>query len=69
MGKVRRCPVQHTIFYTAFYRTMGRKGNLWDTCRCAYSLQTIIEPAENMKTTGNRMPDHITWLPEVGVKE
>ena len=59
---------QRTIFYTALYRTMGRKANVWDTYRCAYPLQTIIEPKENMKVIGNfiREFDETGWLTSSG---
>jgi putative alpha-1,2-mannosidase len=59
---------QRTAFYTALYRTMGRKGNVWDTHRCAYPLQTIIEPAENMKAIQGFIRDYETsgWLTDSG---
>ena len=59
---------QRAIFYTALYRTMGRKGNVWDTHRCAYPLQAIIEPAENMKAIQGFIKDYETsgWLTDSG---
>lgn len=59
---------QRTAFYTALYRTMGRKGNVWDTHRSAYPLQTIIEPAENTKTIQGFIRDFETsgWLTDSG---
>lgn len=59
---------QRTTFYTALYRTMGRKGNVWDTYRCAYPLQTIVEPAENMKAIREFVKAYIDtgWLPSSG---
>jgi putative alpha-1,2-mannosidase len=59
---------QRTIFYTALYRTMGRKANVWDTYRSAYPLQTIIEPKENMKVINNfiREFDETGWLTSSG---
>lgn len=59
---------QRAVFYTALYRTMGRKGNVWDTHRCAYPLQTIIEPAENMKAIQGFIKDYETsgWLTDSG---
>jgi len=54
-----------STFYTAFYRTMGRKGNVWDTYRCAYPLQTMVEPAENMRAIREFVKAYIDtgWLP------
>ncbi len=59
---------QRTVFYTGLYRTMGRKGNVWDTYRCAYPLQTIIEPAENMKAIREFVKAYVDtgWLPSSG---
>lgn len=59
---------QRTIFYTAFYRTMGRKGNVWDTYRCAYPLQTIVEPAENMRVIREFISayEETGWVPSSG---
>jgi len=59
---------QRTAFYTALYRTMGRKGNVWDTYRCAYPLQTIIEPEENMKAIRDFVNTYVQtgWLPSSG---
>ncbi len=59
---------QRRTFYTALYRTMGRKGNVWDTYRCAYPLQTIIEPAENMKAIREfvKVYEQTGWLPSSG---
>ena len=59
---------QRSSFYTALYRTMGRKGNVWDTHRCAYPMQTIIEPTENMKAIQGFIRDYETsgWLTDSG---
>ena len=59
---------QRTIFYTALYRTMGRKGNVWDTYRCAYPLQTIIEPETNMAVIRQFVQEYeeTGWLPSSG---
>ncbi len=52
-------------FYTALYRTMGRKGNVWDTYRCAYPLQTIIEPERTVEAIRKFVSDYekTGWLP------
>jgi len=59
---------QLTSFYTALYRTMGRKGNVWDTHRCAYPLQTIIEPEETGKAIDGfvKRYERTGWLPSSG---
>ncbi len=59
---------QRTIFYTSLYRTMWRKGNVWDTYRCAYPLQTIIEPEVNMQVLRDfvRTYEESGWLPSSG---
>ncbi|MDP4174960.1 MAG: GH92 family glycosyl hydrolase [Bacteroidota bacterium] len=59
---------QKTIFYSALYRTMGMKGNVWDTYRCAYPLQTIIEPEEDMKAINEfiKIYNETGWLPSSG---
>lgn len=56
---------QLVTFYTALYRTMGGKSNVWDAYRCAYPLQTIIEPTENMKVIRKFIHDYekTGWLP------
>ena len=42
--------------------------DVWDTPRCAYPLQTIIEPAENMKAIQGFIKDYETsgWLTDSG---
>jgi putative alpha-1,2-mannosidase len=59
---------QLTTFYTALYRTMGRKGNVWDTHRCAYPLQTIIEPKETAKAIQSFVKEYedTGWLTSSG---
>ena len=59
---------QRTIFYTALYRTMGRKGNVWDTYRCAYPLQTIIEPEINLEVVRGFVTEYqeTGWMPSSG---
>ncbi len=56
---------QLVTFYTALYRTMGRKSNVWDAYRCAYPLQTIIDPKLNMSIIREFVRDYETtgWLP------
>ncbi len=56
---------QLVTFYTALYRTMGRKGNVWDTYRCAYPLQTIIEPERTEAAIRKFVADYVKtgWLP------
>ncbi len=60
---------QRTIFYSTLHRTRSlRMGNVWDTYRCAYPLQTLIKPEETLKA----IKDFITryemtgWLPSSG---
>jgi len=55
-------------FYTALYRSMGRKGNVWDTYRCAYPLETIIEPGRTQKTIREFVDiyEKTGWLPSSG---
>jgi len=52
-------------FYTALYRTMGRKGNVWDTYRCAYPLQTITDPKRTEAAIREFVSDYVKtgWLP------
>jgi putative alpha-1,2-mannosidase len=59
---------QLVTFYTALYRTMGRKGNVWDTYRCAYPLQTIIEPERTEAAIREFVGDYekTGWLPSSG---
>ncbi|MHB1685851.1 MAG: GH92 family glycosyl hydrolase [Ignavibacteriaceae bacterium] len=56
---------QRIAFYTALYRTMGRKGNVWDAYRCAYPLQTIIEPEKTMEAIREFVSvyEKTGWLP------
>ncbi len=59
---------ERTIFYTALYRTMGRKGNVWDTYRSAYPLQTIIEPETNLEVIRGFVREYkkTGWIPSSG---
>ncbi len=61
-------PDERMSFYTALYRTMGRKGNVWDTYRCAYPLETIIEPERTLKRIKEFVDiyKNIGWLPSSG---
>ena len=59
---------QRTIFYSALYLTRVGMGNVWDTYRCAYPLQTIIKPEENMKAIQGFVNAYkkTGWLPSSG---
>ena len=60
---------QRGIFYSTLYRTRAlRMGNVWDTYRCAYPLQSIIKPAETVKAINDfvRIYDQTGWLPSSG---
>ncbi|MDQ6903180.1 MAG: GH92 family glycosyl hydrolase, partial [Bacteroidota bacterium] len=60
---------QRSIFYTTLYRTRSLKmGNVWDTYRCAYPLQDIIEPGETLKAIRNfiKVYEETGWLPSSG---
>ena len=60
---------QRAIFYSTLYRTRSlRMGNVWDTYRCAYPLQSIIKPEETMKAIRNFIKTYeVTgWLPSSG---
>ena len=59
---------QRTIFYSALYLTRVGMGNVWDTYRCAYPLQTIIKPEENRDAIRGFIKAYETtgWLPSSG---
>ncbi len=59
---------QRTIFYSALYLTRIGMGNVWDTYRCAYPLQTIIKPEENMEAIRGfvKAYEKTGWLPSSG---
>ncbi len=60
---------QLTIFYTALYRTRSvRMGNVWDTYRCAYPLQSLIKPEETLKAIRGfvKTYEETGWLPSSG---
>lgn len=60
---------QRSIFYSALYRTRAlRMGNVWDTYRCAYPLQSIIKPEETLKAIRNfiKTYEETGWLPSSG---
>ncbi|MDR0750003.1 MAG: GH92 family glycosyl hydrolase [Tannerellaceae bacterium] len=60
---------QRRLFYTTLHRTRAlRMGNVWDTYRCAYPLQSLIKPEETNKTIQNWLAryDETGWLPSSG---
>jgi len=60
---------QRAIFYSTLYRTRAlRMGNVWDTYRCAYPLQSIIKPEETVKAIQNfiKAYEETGWLPSSG---
>jgi putative alpha-1,2-mannosidase len=60
---------QKAIFYTTLYRTRSlRMGNVWDTYRCAYPLQSIIKSEETTKAIRNfiKLYEETGWLPSSG---
>jgi putative alpha-1,2-mannosidase len=60
---------QLTVFYSALYRTRSaRMGNVWDTYRCAYPLQTLIKPEETLKAINGfvKTYEETGWLPSSG---
>lgn len=60
---------QRTIFYSSLYRTRSaRMGNVWDTYRCAYPLQTLIKPEETLKAIRGfiKRYEDTGWLPSSG---
>ncbi len=60
---------QRGIFYSTLYRTRAlRMGNVWDTYRCAYPLQSIIKPEETVKAINNfvKVYEQTGWLPSSG---
>jgi putative alpha-1,2-mannosidase len=60
---------QRSVFYSTLYRTRAlRMGNVWDTYRCAYPLQTIIKPDETAKAIRNFVAAYVKtgWLPSSG---
>jgi len=60
---------QRATFYSALYRTRSlRMGNVWDTYRCAYPLQSIIKPEETLKAIRGfvKKYEETGWLPSSG---
>lgn len=60
---------QRSIFYSTLYRTRAlRMGNVWDTYRCAYPLQSIIKPEETIKAIQGfvKRYEETGWLPSSG---
>ncbi len=60
---------QRALFYTTLHRTRAlRMGNVWDTYRCAYPLQSLIKPEETVKAINNfiKAYEETGWLPSSG---
>ena len=60
---------QRSIFYSTFYRTRSLKmGNVWDTYRCAYPLQSLIKPEETLNAIRSfvKTYEETGWLPSSG---
>jgi putative alpha-1,2-mannosidase len=60
---------QRALFYTTLHRTRSlRMGNVWDTYRSAYPLQTLIHPEENLKTIRGWIQSYERdgWIPDSG---
>ena len=60
---------ERQLFYTTLHRTRAlRMGNVWDTYRCAYPLQSLIKPEENNKAIRDfiRRYEETGWLPSSG---
>jgi putative alpha-1,2-mannosidase len=60
---------QRAIFYSTLYRTRAlRMGNVWDTYRCAYPLQSLIKPEETLKAIQSfiKTYEETGWLPSSG---
>ena len=60
---------QRQLFYTTLHRTRAlRMGNVWDTYRCAYPLQSLIKSEETNKTIRNWIAtyEETGWLPSSG---
>lgn len=60
---------QRRLFYTTLHRTRSlRMGNVWDTYRGAYPLQSLIKPEETNRTIQNWLNryDETGWLQSSG---
>ncbi len=60
---------QRAIFYSTLYRTRAlRMGNVWDTYRCAYPLQSMIKPEETLEAIRSfiKTYEETGWLPSSG---
>lgn len=60
---------QRSLFYTSLYRTRSlRMGNVWDTYRCAYPLQSLIHPDDTLKAIRGFVSryEETGWLPSSG---
>ena len=60
---------QRQLFYTTLHRTRAlRMGNVWDTYRCAYPLQSLIKPEVTNQTIRDWIAtyEETGWLPSSG---
>lgn len=60
---------ERSLFYTTLCRTRSlRMGNVWDTYRCAYPLQSIIKPEDTLKAIRGFVStyEQTGWLPSSG---
>lgn len=60
---------QRQLFYTTLHRTRSlRMGNVRDTYRCAYPLQSLIKPEDNNQAIRNfiKRYEETGWLPSSG---
>jgi putative alpha-1,2-mannosidase len=60
---------QRAVFYSSLYRTRSTfMGNVWDTYRCAYPLQGIIHPEDNVKAIQEFVSayEKTGWIPSSG---
>ncbi|MCP9611394.1 GH92 family glycosyl hydrolase [Coprobacter tertius] len=60
---------QQELFYTTLHRTRAlRMGNVWDTYRSAYPLQSLIKPEDTNKAIREfiRKYEETGWLPSSG---
>ena len=60
---------QRKLLYTTLHRTRAlRMGNVWDTYRCAYPLQSLIKPEVTTQTIQNWLKryDETGWLQSSG---
>ncbi|HZL08369.1 MAG TPA: GH92 family glycosyl hydrolase [Prolixibacteraceae bacterium] len=60
---------ERAVFYSSLYRTRSATmGNVWDTYRCAYPLQSILHPEDNIKAIQGFVEAYKEsgWLPSSG---